>query len=58
MRTKGATGKKKVVKKVVVDKEVECCEPVVRIAELEKIGHEELHGIIAKVNEIIKFINK
>jgi len=54
MRTKGATGKKKVVKEEVVENKVEC----VKITELEKVGHEELYGIIAKVNEIIKFINK
>jgi hypothetical protein len=55
MRTKGAVGKKKVIKEEV--KEVVTIKAPV-MTEMTPFGNEEMHNLIAKVNEIIKFINK
>ena len=57
MRTKGAVAKKKVVEVAGVAKAV--VEPVKEtIVEIGAFGNEETQKLIAKVNEIIRFINK
>jgi len=55
-RTKGAKGKKTKVEIEITPLKGETKE--IKITELATFGNEEMHVLVNKVNEIIKFINK